>query len=184
MEKEIVEIADKHMHSSMHLLENELLKIRAGRPTPALFESIMVDYHGTPTPLNQMATIRIPDSRQVIIQPWDASALSEIEKALRSSDLSLNPSNDGKLIRISVPPLSTERRQDYVKLVHQAGEHARVSVRNVRRDANDKIKRLKKQSDISEDVEHKVLNDIQHKTDECIKRIDELQQKKEREILE
>jgi ribosome recycling factor len=172
------------MGKSIEALNNELKRIRTGRASLSILDAIKVDYYGTLTPLNQMATLAVPESRLITIQPWDVSVIKDIEKALLKSDLGLTPANDGKLIRISIPPLTEERRKELVKLVLKMGEDYKVSVRNARRDANELIKSLKKDGDISEDDAFKSQEEVQKITDEHIKRIDECCQEKEKEILE
>ena len=172
------------MDKSIEALNRELKRIRTGRASLSILDAIKVDYYGTLTPLNQMATLAVPESRLITIQPWDVSVIKDIEKALLKSDLGLTPANDGKLIRISIPPLTEERRKELVKLVHKMGEDYKVSVRNARRDANELIKSLKNDGDISEDDAFKSQEEVQKITDEHIKHIDECCQEKEKEILE
>ncbi|MBT8341289.1 MAG: ribosome recycling factor [Desulfatitalea sp.] len=172
------------MAKSITALKTELKRIRTGRASQTLLDGIKVDYYGTPTPLNQMATIAVPESRLITIQAWDVSAIKDIEKAILKSDLGLTPSNDGKLIRIAVPPLSEERRKELVKMVHKTCEEYKVAVRNIRRDANELIKGFKKDGDVSEDDAFKAQDQIQKITDEYIKQIDEIYKEKEKEILE
>lgn len=172
------------MQKSIDALENELKRIRTGRASLSLMDGIRVDYYGTQTPLNQMASLAVPESRLITIQPWDVSVIKDIEKAILKSDLGLTPSNDGKLIRISIPPLTEERRKQLVKAVYKKGEEHRVAVRNQRRDANELLKSLKKDGEISEDDAFKAQDQIQKITDEYIKLVDEVCKNKEKEILE
>lgn len=172
------------MQKSIDALENELKRIRTGRASLSLLDGIRVDYYGTLTPLNQMASLAVPESRLITIQPWDVSVIKDIEKALLKSDLGLTPSNDGKLIRISIPPLTEERRKQLVKAVYKKGEEHRIAVRNQRRDANDLLKSLKKDGEISEDDAFKAQDQIQKITDEYIQLVDEVCKDKEKEILE
>ncbi len=172
------------MQKSIDALENELKRIRTGRASLSLMDGIRVDYYGTQTPLNQMASLAVPESRLITIQPWDVSVIKDIEKAILKSDLGLTPSNDGKLIRISIPPLTEERRKQLVKAVYKKGEEHRVAVRNQRRDANELLKGLKKDGEISEDDAFKAQDQIQKITDEYIKLVDEVCKNKEKEILE
>ena len=165
-------------------LKKELQRMRTGRASLSILDGIRVDYYGTPTPLNQMATLAVPESRLITIQPWDVSVIKDIEKAILKSDLGLTPSNDGKLIRISIPPLTEERRKELVKVVHKMCEDYKVSVRNTRRDANDMVKSLKKDGDVSEDDAFKAQDQIQKITDEFITSVDECYKEKEKEILE
>ncbi len=172
------------MQKSIDALENELKRIRTGRASLSLMDGIRVDYYGTLTLLNQMASLVVPESRLITIQPWDVSVIKDIEKAILKSDLGLTPSNDGKLIRISIPPLTEERRKQLAKVVYKKGEEHRVAVRNQRRDANELLKGLKKDGEISEDDAFKAQDQIQKITDEYIKLVDEVCKNKEKEILE
>ncbi|RJQ57299.1 MAG: ribosome recycling factor [Desulfobacteraceae bacterium] len=174
----------ERMDKSVAALKNELKRVRTGRASLALLDGIRADYYGTPTPLNQMATLAVPESRLITIQPWDVSAIKEIEKAILKSDLGLTPSNDGKIIRISIPPLTEQRRKELVKVVHKICEEAKVAVRNIRRDSNDLLKGLKKDGDISEDDAFKGQENIQQITDTFIGTIDGVYEEKEKEILE
>jgi ribosome recycling factor len=175
---------DQRMKKSIKALEEEFQTIRTGRASSAVFEKIKVEYYGNPTPLNQVATISIPEARLVVIQPWDKSIISEIEKAIQKSELSLNPMNDGKVIRINIPPLTEERRKEFVKVAKNAAEQARVAVRNIRRDANDELKKSQKAGDISEDDEKRLEEAIQKLTDSSVEKINSLLEEKEKEILE
>jgi ribosome recycling factor len=172
------------MGKSIEALINEFNRVRTGRASLSILDGIKVDYYGTLTPLNQMATLAVPESRLITIQPWDVSVIKDIEKAILKSDLGLTPANDGKILRISIPPLTEERRKELVKLVHKMCEDHKVSVRNVRRDSNELLKSFKKDGDISEDDAFKSQDEVQRITDEHIKRIDECYTKKEKEILE
>ncbi|MGD8343947.1 MAG: ribosome recycling factor [Desulfobacterales bacterium] len=172
------------MRKAVEALRRELKRVRTGRASLSILDGIKVDYYGTLTPLNQMATLAVPESRLITIQPWDISVIKDIEKALLKSDLGLTPANDGKLIRISIPPLTEERRKELVKVVHKMAEDYKVSIRNARRDANELLKSLKKDGDISEDEAFKSQEEVQKITDEHIKHIDECCQEKEKEILE
>jgi ribosome recycling factor len=172
------------MDKSITALGNELKRIRTGRASLSLLDGVRADYYGTLTPLNQMASLSVPESRLITIQPWDASAIKEIEKAILKSDLGLTPSSDGKIIRITVPPLTEERRKELVKLVNKTCEEYKVAVRNIRRDSNDFFKEMKKEGDISEDEAFKAQEEIQKITDDYIKKIDALYKEKEKEILE
>jgi len=174
----------ERMAKSISALKTELQRIRTGRASTSLLDGIKIDYYGTPTPVNQMATISVPESRLITIQPWDVSVIKEIEKAILKSDLGLTPSNDGKLIRIAIPPLSEQRRKELAKLVHKTSEEFKVAVRNIRRDANELIKGFKKEGDVSEDDAFKAQDQIQKITDENIQAIEEIYKVKEKEILE
>ena len=184
MIEEIYDETKKSMVKSITSLKNELKRVRTGRASLSLLDSIRVDYYGTLTPLNQMASLSIPESRLIMIQPWDVSVINEIEKAILKSDLGLTPSNDGKIIRISIPPLSEERRKELVKIVHKMSEDHKVAVRNIRRDSNDLIKSLKTDSEISEDDAFRAQDQVQKITDEHIQLIDDTYKEKEKEILE
>ena len=175
---------DHKMERSLAALRKELSRIRTGRATLALLEGIDVDYYGTATPLNQMATLAAPESRLLTIQPWDRSQLGLIEKALQRSDLGLTPMNDGKIIRLSIPPLTAERRKDLVKKVKKIGEDAKIALRNVRRDGNETLKDLEKTKDISQDDLRRGQEQVQKITDRFISQVDDVLNTKEHEILE
>lgn len=172
------------MTKSIAALNKELTRVRTGRASLSLLDGIRVDYYGTLTPLNQMASLAVPESRLITIQPWDATMIKEIEKAILKSDLGITPSNDGKLIRISIPPLTEERRKQLVKVVHKICEDHKIAVRNIRRDSNEFLKGLKKDGEIAEDDAFKGQDQIQKITDEYIKLIDDIYNEKEKEILE
>ena len=165
-------------------LENELKRVRTGRASISLLDGIRVDYYGTQTALNQMASLSVPESRLIVIQPWDVSVIKEIEKAIFKSDLGLTPSSDGKLIRISIPPLTEARRKELVKVVSKMCEEHKIATRNIRRDSNELLKGFKKDGDISEDDAFKAQDSVQKITDEYITKIDEIYKNKEKEILE
>lgn len=181
--KEIIKDARRRMDGAISAFHDELVKIRTGRATPTLLDGIRVDYYGQKVPLNQAATVTAPEPRLLVVQPWEKKMLGEIEKEILKADLGLNPSNDGIVIRIPIPQLSEERRKDLVKLVHKFAEDARVAVRNVRRDANDHLKKLEKNHEISEDQLKDYLDEIQKLTDDHINEIDEIMKNKEEEIL-
>jgi ribosome recycling factor len=172
------------MDKTIDVLNKDLKRIRTGRASLALLDGIMVDYYGSPTPINQLATLSIPEARQILIQPWDNQALGEIEKAILKSELGLNPSNDGKLIRIILPPLTAERRKELVKLVKKMGEEFKVQIRRLRRDANEMLKDLKKEKEITEDDMHRGQEIVQKETDESISKVDKIVEEKEAEIME
>jgi ribosome recycling factor len=176
--------AEEKMKKAVKALEDEFKTIRTGRASAALFENIRVDYYEQKVPLNQVATISIPEARLVIIQPWDRSVLPEIEKAIQKSELSVNPNNDGKVIRINIPPLTEDRRKELVKLTKTMAENARVAIRNHRRDANEEIKKAQKSSELSEDEAKKATDEIQKLTDRNIEEVNKLLEAKEKEILE
>ena len=173
-----------NMGKVIEALKKELKRVRTGRASLSLLDGIKVDYYGTLTPLNQLATLAAPESRLITIQPWDTTVIKEIEKAVLKSDLGLTPSSDGKIVRIAIPPLTEQRRKELVKVVHKISEEYKVSVRNLRRDANELIKDIKKDGKISEDDAFKSQEKIQKITDEHIKLVDECYKEKEKEILE
>jgi len=173
-----------NMGKSINALKNEFNKVRTGRASLTILDGIRVDYYGTLTPLNQMATLAVPESRLITIQPWDVSVIKEIEKSILKSDLGLTPSNDGKIIRISIPPLTEERRKELVKVINKISEDHKIALRNIRRDSNEFLKGLKKDGDISEDDAFKAQDQVQKITDEHIKLIDGVNKDKEKEILE
>lgn len=178
--KQLVDRMDKAIES----LKKDIAGIRTGRASLGIFEGITVDYYGTPTPINQVATMSVPESRLIIIQPWDPKMIAEIERAILKSDLGLNPSNDGKIIRVAIPPLTEERRKQIIKQVHKRVEEAKIAVRNIRRDSNDEVKKLEKEKKMSEDDAKKTLEEIQKLTDSYIKRTDEINSHKEKELME
>ncbi len=176
--------AEEKMKKAVKALEDEFKTIRTGRASAALFENIRVDYYEQKVPLNQVATISIPEARLVIIQPWDRSVLPEIEKAIQKSELSVNPNNDGKVIRIAIPPLTEERRKELAKVAKNIAEKSRVSIRNVRRDTNEELKKKEKDSSLSEDQAKRGMDDIQKLTDKYIEEINSVLAKKDKEIME
>jgi ribosome recycling factor len=173
-----------NMGKVIEALKKELKRVRTGRASLSLLDGIKVDYYGTLTPLNQLATLAAPESRLITIQPWDTAVIKEIEKAVLKSDLGLTPSSDGKIVRIAIPPLTEQRRKELVKIVHKISEEYKVSVRNLRRDANELIKEIKKEGKISEDDAFKSQEKVQKITDEHIKLVDACYKEKEKEILE
>ncbi|MDF2716546.1 MAG: ribosome recycling factor [Paenibacillus sp.] len=183
MPQSIKKSAEERMEKAIGSLRKELASLRAGRATPALLDRVQVDYYGSMTPVNQLANINTPDSRTIMIQPWDKSSVAAIEKAILKSELGLTPSNDGGSIRLSIPPLTEERRGELVKMTKKYGEEAKVAIRNIRRDANDDIKKLEKSS-ISEDESRRHQEDIQKSTDKYIAEIDKVLVGKEKEIME
>jgi len=182
--KEIESQAKVRMDKVMADMQHAMSTIRTGRASVSILDSIKVDYYGTLTPLNQMATLHVPEPALITAQPWDASQIAAIEKAIRSSDLGLNPQNDGKIIRIPIPPLTQDRRKELARHLHTVAEDHRVALRNIRRDANDAVKKLRKDATISEDDERRALDEIQKMTDGAIKRLDDAAKVKEKEILE
>ncbi|TVM16223.1 ribosome recycling factor [Oceanidesulfovibrio indonesiensis] len=182
--QKILDDAMERMEKATDNLEREFGKLRTGRASTSLVEDLRVDYYGTPTPLNQLASISVPDSRSIAIQPWDRNAFGDIEKSIQKSDLGLNPVNDGKLIRINIPPLTEERRKELVKIARKYSEEAKIAVRNIRRDANDALKKLKNDKEISEDEMHKGQDDVQKLTDDYVANIDKALENKEKDIME
>ncbi|RPJ05565.1 MAG: ribosome recycling factor [Spirochaetaceae bacterium] len=184
MPEQLKKNTEEKMKKAIHALGVEFNGLRTGRASAALFDNIKVDYYGQKTPLHQVATISIPEARLVVIQPWDKSVLGEIEKAIQKSELSVNPNNDGKVVRISIPPLTEERRKELVKVAKSKAEATRVSVRNIRRDANEDFKGLQKSGEISEDDLKRSTDEIQKLTDKYIEEINKVLEVKEKEILE
>jgi ribosome recycling factor len=176
--------AEAKMKKAIAALKDEFNTIRTGRASASLFDRIRVDYYGQKTPLNQVATISVPESRLVVIQPWDRSVIGEIERAIQKSELSVNPNNDGKVIRINIPPLTEERRKEYVKMAKNIAEQTRVSIRNLRRDANDELKKQQKDGTLSEDDEKRAMDEVQKVTDKYIEEVNTILEEKEKEILE
>ncbi len=184
MTKETLQQLEEKMKKTVDLIAKDLSTLRAGRATPALLDKIFIDYYGTPTPINQVATISVPEPRLLVIQPWERSLVPQIEKAIQKSDLGVTPNSDGYLIRISIPSLTQEKRKDLVKVIQKKAEEARVVVRNLRRDGNDQIKAVEKKGDISEDEAKRTLEEIQKKTDKYIKQVDQITEAKQKEIME
>ena len=176
--------ADRRMQKAIDVLKQDLAAIRTGRASAALVDRITVDYYGTPTPVSQVATISVPDARLLVIQPWDRKMLADIEKAIQKSDLGINPSNDGQMIRLAIPPLNEERRRDMVKTVHKKLDEHKVAIRNVRRDAHDKLRDREKKKEISEDELKRSTERLQKLTDRFIDEMEKIGKTKESEILE
>ncbi len=172
------------MEKAISDLQHEMASIRTGRASLGILDHIRVDYYGTPTPLNQLANLHVPEPSLITVQPWDVSQIGPIERAIRTSDLGLNPANDGKIIRLPIPPLTEERRKDLVKKLHGAAENHRVAVRNIRREGNEAVKKLLKDKKITEDEEKRALDEIQKMTDAHMQRIDMASKSKEKEIME
>lgn len=180
----VLKQTEEKMKKTLAALEDEFNTLRTGRASASLFDKVRVEYYGNQTPLNQVATISVPEARLVVIQPWDKSIIGDIEKAIQKSELSLNPSNDGKVIRISIPPLTEERRKEYVKIAKNMAEQSRVSLRNLRRDANDELKAAEKDSGLSEDERKRAEDAVQKLTDSYVEQINATLDEKEKEILE
>ncbi len=176
--------AEEKMTKAVAAFQRELATLRAGRASPSLLDRIEVDYYGISTPLNQLAGVTAPEPRLLVVQPWDKQSIPEIEKAIQKSDLGLTPSNDGNVIRLTIPELTEERRKELVKYVKKKAEEGRVAIRNIRRDANDMIKQMEKDSDISEDDSRRAQDEIQELTDSKIEEVDKVLEAKEEEIME
>ena len=182
MQTQIKKASDSMERRVSHM-QQEFSEIRAGRANPAVLDKVMVDYYGVPTPINQMAAVSVPEARLLVVQPWDASTLKEIEKAINTADIGINPQNDGKVIRLSFPQLTEEHRKNLQKDISKRGEEAKVAIRNVRRDAMDDIKKLKKDNEITEDEQKDGEKKLQDITDDFVKQADSITKKKEEEIL-
>lgn len=180
----VLKDGEDKMQNAVQAARRELASIRTGRANPSLLDRITIDYYGTPTPLNQMASVSVPEARLLVVQPWDKSAVKEVEKAIMSSDLGLTPNSDGTVIRIQIPQLTEERRRDLARVARQEAEDKRVAVRNVRRDANEALKQLERDGAISEDEERRAQAQVQELTDQYVAEIDEMLAAKEQEILE
>lgn len=181
--KEVLNRAEEKMNKTVNSLKNEFASIRAGRANPSVLDKVLVDYYGAPTPVNQMAAVSVSEARVLVIQPWDKSLIKEIEKAIQASDIGINPANDGNVIRLTFPQLTEDRRKEIVKDLKKYGEEAKVAIRSSRRDANDKLKAMKKNSEITEDDLKNGEDKTQKLTDKFIKIIDEVVAEKEKEVL-
>ncbi len=184
MVKVIIANNEERLEKSIAALKREFGSLRAGRATPSLLDKVMIDYYGTPTPVNQVAKVSVPEPRMIMITPWDKSQMHDIEKAIMKSDLGLSPNSDGTAIRLSIPQLTQERRQELVKTVGKKAEEAKVAIRNIRRDGNDAIKKLEKVKEITEDESKKGQESVQKLVDKYIKTVDTLREAKEKEIME
>ncbi len=184
MSEDYVKSAKERMDKCLVALRRDFASVRAGRATTALLDKITVEYYGSPTPLNQMANITVPESRLLVIQPWDKNTIGEIERAIQKSDLGLTPSNDGVVIRLAIPQLTAERRVELTKVIKKMAEESRVAVRNVRRDNNEEIKKAEKQAALSEDESRRLQEQIQEVTDKTVAEVERLLQQKEKELLE
>lgn len=181
-EKDVIRETKPRMESTIDDFRRKIATVRTGRAAVSLLDGVMVDYYGTMTPLSQLASVHAPEPQMLTVQPWDQSQIANVEKAIRSADLGLNPSNDGKLVRIPIPPLTEERRKQLAKQVHEIAEDHRTAIRNIRRDANERLKKMLRDKQISEDAERDGLDEIQKLTNSYIARIDELTKTKEHEI--
>lgn len=179
-----IKAANQAMERAIEALKRDFSSVRTGKATPALLDNVRVEAYGSQVPLNQVASVSAPEARLLVVQPWDRAMLNPIEKALQTSDLGLNPSNDGKIIRVPIPALTEERRREYVKLLHKMAEEARVSIRHARKEGNDEIKRRQKDSEISEDQARREQEEVQKSTDRFIQTVEEVLKQKEAEVME
>lgn len=184
MAKEVIKNGEERMKKAIDALRRELITLRAGRANPSILEKVSVEYYGALTPINQLATITVPEARLLVIQPFDKTSIGDIEKAIQKSDLGLTPTNDGSVIRISIPALTEERRKELVKIVKKYAEEAKVAVRNVRRDVNDDLKKIQKDGELTEDELRRSQDEVQKLTDKYIGEIDSIAENKEKEIME
>ena len=182
--KDVMKDVDRRMHGAIETLHSEFKQLRTGRASLAMLDGVVVSYYGNDTPLNQVASLSIPEPSMIVAQPWDKSMIAPIEKAIRSADLGLNPASDGKVVRIPVPPLTEERRKELVKKAHHMAEEVRTAIRQVRRDGNEKVKKMQKDHQISEDDEKRALDEIQKLTDRFTEQVGEILSHKEKEIME
>lgn len=181
--KEVLNKCESKMSKSIDALNHEFSSVRAGRANPAILDKVLVDYYGAPTPINQMAAVSVSEARVLVIQPWDKSTLKTIEKAIQASDIGINPANDGNVLRLTFPQLTEERRKELVKDIKKMGEESKVGIRNIRRDAMEKLKALKKDNSITEDDQKDGEKKIQNITDKFVKKVDSLVSEKEKEVL-
>jgi ribosome recycling factor len=184
MQSEAKKRMSEKMDQTIESLKKDLAGMRTGRASLSIFDHVMVDYFGTPTPMSHVATLSVPESRLITIQPWDPKVIVDIERAIQKSDLGLNPSNDGKIIRVMIPQLTEERRKQIVKQVHKRGEEAKIALRNIRRSSNDEMKKIEKEEHVSEDETKRAIDEIQKITDSYIKNVDETVSHKEAEVME
>lgn len=184
MKDEVFQNTKSKMDKAIAAHQKELNRLRTGRASPALLEGIRVDYYGTPTPVQQTASITIPESRLIVIQPWDKSMIEAIEKSIQKANLGLSPTNDGTVIRIAIPSLNEERRKDLAKIVKKMAEETKITIRNIRREANESLKKLEKDKALSEDDSHRAMDEVQKITDQKIKDIDKILEEKQKEIME
>ena len=184
MKEDVFQNMNAKMDKAIASFQKELNRLRTGRATPALLEGIRVDYYGTPTPIQQTAAVTIPESRLIVIQPWDKSMIENISKAIQKANLGLSPSSDGNVMRIAIPPLTEERRKELVKIVKKMGEESKISIRNIRREANENLKQLEKDKSLSEDESHRAMDEVQKATDNKIKEIDGILEEKQKEIMD
>jgi ribosome recycling factor len=184
MKDEVLQTMKSKMEKAIQAYQKELNRLRTGRATPALLDGIRVDYYGTPTPIQQTASVTIPESRLITIQPWDKTLIEPIEKAIQKANLGLSPTNDGKVIRIAIPPLTEERRKELVKIVRKMAEECKITIRNIRREGNESLKKLEREKKLSEDDLHRASEEVQKITDAHIEQIDRILEAKQKEIME
>lgn len=184
MMNEVVKDLDRRMHGAIEALHHEFRQLRTGRASTSMLDSVVVNYYGTDTPLSQVASLAVPEASLIVAQPWDKSMIPAIEKAIRAADLGLNPSSDGKVVRVPIPPLTEERRKELTKKAHHIAEESRTAIRQVRRDGNDRVKKMEKDHHISQDDEKRLLDEIQKMTDKYIDQVGEVLKHKEKEIME
>lgn len=184
MDQALLKETEQHMEKTLEALKREFQAVRTGRANSNLLNRVVVDYYGTPTPLQQLASVSVPDARMLLVQPWDKSIVAAVEKAILKADLGLNPVSDGGVIRLPVPQLTEERRKDLVKVIKKEAEEKRIIIRNLRRDANEKLKHLEKEAHVTEDETKRGLDEIQKLTDHFIREIDQILEQKEKEIME
>ena len=175
---------ERKMQNAIEVLKKEFQKVRTGRANPAILDNVMVDYYGTPTPINQVGNVSVPDPQMITISPWEKKMLGEIEKAIQKADLGLTPQNDGNIIRLPIPPLTEERRKEMVKQIKKIGENAKIPIRNVRREGNDSLKKMEKDKEISQDEQKQQMDKVQELTDKFVQVVDELMGEKEKELME
>ncbi len=181
---ELFKELERKMDNAIEVLKKEFQKVRTGRANPAILDNVTVDYYGTPTPINQVGNVSVPDPQMIMVSPWEKKMLSEIEKAIQKADLGLTPQNDGNIIRLPIPPLTEERRKEMVKQIKKIGENAKIPIRNVRREGNEKLKKMEKNKDISQDEQKQRIDEIQLITDSHVATVDELMAEKEKELME
>ena len=181
---ELINELDRKMANAIEVLKKEFQKVRTGRANPAILDNVMVDYYGTPTPINQVGNVSVPDPQMIMVSPWEKKMLGDIEKAIQKADLGLTPQNDGNIIRLPIPPLTEERRKDLVKQIKKIGENAKIPIRNVRREGNDRLKKMEKDKEISQDDQKQLMEKVQKLTDDHVATVDSLMVDKEKELME
>lgn len=182
--EELINELERKMQNAIEVLKKEFQKVRTGRANPAILDNVMVDYYGTPTPLNQVGNVSVPDPQMITISPWEKKMLGDIEKAIHKADLGLTPQNDGNIVRLPIPPLTEERRKELVKQIKKIGENAKIPIRNVRREGNDRLKKMEKDKEISQDEQKQYQDSVQKVTDKYVAEVDVLMADKEKELME